>query len=72
MTPPDNCCHPVLQILPRCINSCMVGTQKTLTGTARPPQPYVSILLGRQRVGYTLVSERRFDPTVSASIHDSV
>lgn len=38
-----------LQALPRCCNSCMVGCQRVTTGNVRPPQPYVSIRVGRQR-----------------------
>lgn len=53
----------LVSCLPGVVNSCLVGTQKTLTGKARPPKPYVAIRIGRQRSGYTLVADRCFDPS---------
>jgi hypothetical protein len=46
---PEAAACAAVQALPRCCNSCMVGCQRVTTGNVRPPQPYVSIRVGRQR-----------------------
>lgn len=39
----------ILQALPHFCNACLVGCQRVTTGNVRPPQPYVSICVGKQR-----------------------